>query len=299
LAIVRQSLNDEVKGEFRMSIVRHNLVFLTFFIFTMVSVTGNVRADFRTEYLVTMLEKGGNYRVRVQAATTLGRLRATDAVHALTSALEDESDLVVISAATALGQIGDVSVIPAVEKALSITTSSAAKSQIEVTLRVLRALSPEGDTTAAENATPRYLIRVDVMGNSSGTGDKDIVDFFRDIVVKRLKTEPGVVLQKPGMTNKNIKTHLKKEKLDGYIISGSLIRLEHVDGQVVVKLSLNVFSNPDYNLLMMPTAEGAVPVRSGPIGRERERSAQERGIKTVVNSLVGTIVEKMQTMDNP
>jgi len=47
---------------------------------------------------------------------------------------------------------------------------------------------------------------------------------------------------------KAAKAKLKKEKLRGYILSGSLLRMERVDDRMVVKISLNVFSNPDYNI---------------------------------------------------
>ena len=55
-------------------------------------------ADARTEYLLGMLADKGNYRVRVQAATTLGQLRSKEAIPALCEALSDSHELVVITA---------------------------------------------------------------------------------------------------------------------------------------------------------------------------------------------------------
>lgn len=256
-----------------------------------------LNADARTEYLINMLENGGNYRVRVQAATTLGKIRCQEAVPALLDALDDENELVVISAATALGQIGDTSAIKWLEQAQPKAPTKAAAAQIATTLRVLRALTPEGDRTEVEAARAQFLIRVDVMGNSSGVQRKDITDVMRDVVVKALRKQPGVVLQQSKLKNNQVKAKLKKEKLKGYILSGSILRMEHVDDRMVVKISLNVFSNPDYNLLMMPSAEGAVPVMSGTLTREDEWAAQERALKAVVEALLSNVFKALQNAD--
>ncbi len=256
-------------------------------------------ADARTDYLINMLENGGNYRIRVQAATTLGKLRSAVAVPALVKALGDESDLVIISAATALGQIGNPTVIPEIERALIKPPTSAARSQLEATLRVLKALSPDSSGDALADATPRYFIRIDAMGNSSGVGRKEIVDVLRDTVVKRLAKEPGVVMQQPGLSNQQVKKKLKKDKLAGYILSGSLIRMERLDDKIVVKIGLNVFTNPEYNLLMMPTAEGAIPFSSGSLSTETERTLQDKALKAVADRLIANILRKLRQIETP
>ncbi|MCP4676897.1 MAG: HEAT repeat domain-containing protein [Deltaproteobacteria bacterium] len=250
-------------------------------------------ADARTDYLINMLEKGGNYRVREQAVTTLGKLRSAEAVPAIVRALEDDHEIVVISAATALGKIGDVSVIPNLEKARKSAPSTAARSQIEATIRVLRALSPDNGVAAQVDATPRYFVRIDAMGDSSGAGRKDITEILHKLVLKRIGVEPGVIVQKRAMTDVQVNKKLKKEKLSGYILTGSLIRMERVDNQIIVKLGLNVFTNPDYNLLMMPTAEGTITVALKENDEESEHRFQEKAIKSIVNTLVESIFLKL------
>ena len=257
----------------------------------------NAQADARSDYLINMLENGGSYRVRVQAASTLGKIRCQEAVPSLVKALDDENELVVISSANALGQIGDVSVIDDVQRAGQTTESEAARSQLKTTLRVLRALNGEAGLEEAKEATPEFLIRVDVMGNSSGVNREGITDTFRDIVVDRLRREPGVVLQKKGVKRKQVLKRLKKENLRGYVISGSIIRLEHEDDKMVVKISLNVFTNPDYTLLIMPSAQGAVQVSQGTLSEEVEIEAQDTALKAVVDSLIEGVFKALRDMD--
>jgi len=255
-------------------------------------------ADARSEYLINMLENGSSYRVKVQAATTLGQIKCQDAVGVLERALEDDHELVVIAAAAALGRIGDTSVIPSVSRALESPPSSAARSQLESTMRILKAITGEGAIEDARAADSVFLVRVDAMGNSSTTQREDVTDLMRDTVMQTLRKQPGVVIQEPGLGNKQVKKKLKKEKLRGYILSGSVLRMEHVGDQMIVKISLNVFSNPDYNLLMMPSAEGAVAVIDGPLTRETERSAQEKALRAVIEALVGKVFEKLHTSDS-
>ncbi|MCP4199741.1 MAG: HEAT repeat domain-containing protein [Proteobacteria bacterium] len=253
-------------------------------------------ADARTTYLINMLEKGGNYRIRVQAATTLGKLRSKDAVPALVRALKDEHDLVVISVATALGQIGDPAVIPYIEKIHQRTGSRPVRSQLEATLRVLKALSPQDGSrrARASNGKPRFFIRVDAMGNSSGVQQAGILETMNDIVVQRLGREPGVVIQDSEISGQEVRSKLKRDGLKGYIISGSLIKMVHMGNRVTVKMGLNVFTNPEYNLLMMPTAEAAVPMGSGSVTQLDKQAAQERAMRAVTDRLVSSIFENLR-----
>jgi len=258
----------------------------------------NASADARSDYLINMLENGATYRIRVQAATTLGVIRCADAVEALGRALTDESDLVAISAAAALGQIGDAVAIPALEAALKDPPSDPAKAQFETTLRVLRALVQGDDLSAVADVEPRFLIRVDAMGDSSGGPRKGITETMRAMVVERLGREPGVVLQGPGMSADQVRTKAKKEKLKPFILSGSIMRLERKDAQLLVKISLNVFSNPGYNLLAMPSAEGAIAVSNGPISVDAMHSAQDRALKAVIDALVRSVLKSLEGMDS-
>jgi hypothetical protein len=246
-----------------------------------------------------MLENGRNYRLRVQAATTLGKLRSKEALTALVRALGDEHELVVISATAALEQIGDTSVISDLEDAFLKSKSTAVKSQIESTLRVLKALSVDNEGTAAVSSKPRFLVRVDPMGNSSGMLNEDIAKKLRDEVINRVSREPGVVMQQPGLSLQAVSKKIKEEKLGGYILSGSVLKIERVDNQIVMKIGLNVFTNPGYTLLMMPTAQGALSITPGDNTEDTERKARERTMKSIVSNLVSTVFDELRQMKNP
>ncbi len=256
-------------------------------------------ADARTAYLINMLENGRNYRLKVQAATTLGKLRSKEAIPALVRALDDKNELVVISAASALGQIGEVKVIAAIERAAKRHKSPATKSQLESTLRVLRALSVDSEGAKPTSGKPRFLIRVDPMGNSSGVKDEQLTKKLRDEVNRRVGREPGVVMQAEGLSAAEVKKKLKKESLGGFILSGAILKLSRVDNRITMKIGLNVFTNPEYNLLMMPTAQAAITLPSGDLSKASELKAKERAMKSVVSSLVSTVFDELNQLERP
>ncbi len=249
-------------------------------------------ADSRTDYLINMLENGGTYRVRVQAATTLGKLRAKEAVGPLKNALKDKNELVVISAAAALGQIGDPSAVKDLKAARKKAKKKAVKSQLDASLRILEASGSSTGGEAVAGGKPRFLIHIDAMGNSSGISDEGIADRFREIVAERVGKEVDVVIQPEGLENKDVKKRLKKDKLKGYVLSGSLISLQKSEKEVAVKIALNVLTNPDYNLLMMPSSGGVVPVSSG----HTEQAAYDTAIRAVVDKLVKTVFNELRQM---
>jgi hypothetical protein len=63
--------------------------------------------------LIERLENGGDFRVRVQAALELGRIKDTSAREPLEKALDDKHASVRAAAAAALEKLGDVQALPA------------------------------------------------------------------------------------------------------------------------------------------------------------------------------------------
>ncbi|MCU0663051.1 MAG: HEAT repeat domain-containing protein [Myxococcota bacterium] len=252
-------------------------------------------ADARTDYLIEMLRSGANYRVRVQAATALGQLRAKEALPHLIKALSDENELVVITAATALGQIGDSSVLPALQTTLENTKSTAVKSQVASTVRVLAALAPTVKRPDSSEP-PWVMVRVDAMGNSSQVARTELTGVLKRAVLDAVKKVSGVELQADGLAADAVRSRMSKLGLQAYIISGSVLRLERVGDKLYAKVSLNVFTNPEYNLLMMPSAEGAIGVPSTALTREAEVASQDKAVRIVTEKLVNGIFETLRTM---
>ena len=278
-------------------------------ILTSLFVSSTLFADVRADYLISLLQNGSSYRVKIQAAQSLGRIQCKGAIPALEAALNDESSHVVMAAAAALGEIGDPSAIPALKAASRKGHSTAVANQISATINLLQDMMPEGQhvATSASVSGHSFLVKVDAMGNSSTSTTPNITALLRTIVVDELLRKQGVEIQSPSTTDADVKQRLKKSNIDAFILSGALIKLQQENQFMVAKVALNVLSNPDYNLVMMPSGEARVPIDFSAVQAARQQGASPQTIhhleqqaienaekivlKKLVENLVGKILE--------
>ncbi|MBN2672285.1 MAG: HEAT repeat domain-containing protein [Deltaproteobacteria bacterium] len=270
----------------------------------------SANADVRADYLINLLKTGSSYRVRIQAAQSLGRIQSKEALPALQDALKDSSPHVVIAVAAALGEIGDPAALPALKAASRRNHSAAVKTQLAATIRLLQAIAPDSADSSDIAESPgqyQFLVKVDAMGNSSTSRTPNIVNVMRDLVMDVLAARAGVEIQSGVMTDEQVRAKLKKESQKGFIISGALIKLQREQDYMVAKIALNVLSNPDYNLVMMPAGEARVPIdfsdalaarhqgKSQDVVAQLEtdsiRKAETIVMKKLIENLIGKILE--------
>ncbi len=273
--------------------------FLTFWVFcVLLTVSTNVSADARTDYLVNMLKTGSSYRVKVQAAQSLGRIKDSAAVPALINALKEKSNPVIIAAAAALQEIGDVSALYTLKKIRKKNRNRTVKSQLTATIKKLNNVNKHPKNTAiytaGQNNTTTsitkisYIVKVDDMGNASSSKRSGITKLMKQIVTQKFAARPEINIQPHSMNAKKLKQKLKKTGKKSFIVSGSLIKLKKEHNFVIANISLNVFSNPGYNLIMMPAGEIKIPVSPSKMDiRESEKQA----ISQLVDNLIGKILE--------
>lgn len=269
----------------------------------------SVRADVRADYLISLLKNGSSYRVKIQAAQSLGRIQCRDAIPALEEALSDESAHVIIAAAAALGEIGDPASIPALKAANRKGHSTAVRNQIASTISLLQERLPDSQTenVGIGSAEKSFLVKVDAMGNSSTTSTVGITEILRNIVVEALVKKQGVEIQAASTTDVDIRQQVKNRKIRAFILSGALIKLNQEEQFMVAKVALNVLSNPDYNLVMMPSGEARIPIDFSSVQAARQQGASQQTIqklerqalqnaekqvlKKLVENLIGKILE--------
>jgi hypothetical protein len=117
---------------------------------------------------------------------------------------------------------------------------------------------------------------------------------MRSIVVERVQKEGDVILQPADWSADAVESRIKKDKLNAYIISGAVIRAEKMDRNLVVKLSLNVFTNPDYSLIMMPTSEAVLEMNAGATKPEDDMATVKQAVDAIVDSLVRSIFDNLR-----
>jgi hypothetical protein len=102
----------------------------------LLSSSGVSLAGPRLDELVAQLRRGEDFRMRVQAALELGKLKDGEALGALTDALDDDHTSVRVAAVTALEVLGDRRAIEAL-KEHRLDPSAAVRKQIKIALSAL------------------------------------------------------------------------------------------------------------------------------------------------------------------
>ena len=263
--------------------------------------------DARTDRLVELLERSGNYRVRVQSAQSLGRIRDPVTVPALVKALADDHPAVRAAAAQSLGRIGSAEAIAPLRRAASKSGQSAevvryatdAIDQIQrMTKMSARASSPSpgGPGKAPGAGGPvRFYVGVGDMGNTTGRRGGDLEAALKRMLRDELGRAGQIDIAPDGETPGQTKRILDDRGLTGYFVQGSVTRLEEEAGQVQAVVSLMVLTNPDRNLRMMLQGRGAAGAagkgsRVAPSAvRDLEDSALQAAVRGAVSKLAGQL----------
>jgi len=180
---------------------------------------GRVRgADVRVADLCKAVVEDPNYKIRVQAALVLGKVRDASAVPYLIKALSDPNATVRGIAAGALGEIGDPLAADALRDLSRRETDSFVKSQAG---KALAALSGGG----AGKRAKIYLAFGPFTGGVKSAGP-DAAKIIADALAHELGKLPSITLT----LSPNDQHNFAKSGLLGFYIDGNITRLEDVVG---------------------------------------------------------------------
>jgi hypothetical protein len=263
-------------------------------------------ADARTDRLVELLGRSGNYRVRVQSAQSLGRIRDPDTVPALVRALSDDHPAVRAAAAQSLGRIGSPDALSPLRRLADDSGQPAevrrqARSAVDQIRRMSRMSGggPRKSSGGGGGSAPsgggkvRFYVGVGDMGNTTGRRSGELEKTLKQLVRRELGREGHIDVAPDGESVRQTKRVLAARKLSGYYVQGSVTRLEKVGGQIQAVVSIMVLTNPDRNLRMMLQGRGSAATRggsmSGGVERELEDSALEAAVKGAVSRLASQL----------
>jgi hypothetical protein len=264
---------------------------------------GVAHADGRTDYLVRMLRTSSQYRVRIQAALTLGEIADSASLPALVEALEDEESSVRVAALAALARIGDPSVLDAVRGRVRDRNGSVAR-QARTSVRTLEQIAQRqaaaggGPSTGGTGATApgggaRFYIGLGGMGNRAGVRGDEAKALLRRYLEGEIATVPGVVVTPADETPATTTKVLKQKRLTGYWLDGSITKLTRVDGNIRAEISLMVMTNPGRDLRMM--LSGAAQVSAGSrLTPALETDLQNQALKGAAAGAVRRLASQLQ-----
>lgn len=249
--------------------------------------TATSLADARTDYLIRLLSTSSTFRVRAQAALSLGRMDASsDIVNALSAALRDPHPAVRTAAAASLEQLGDASALDALRRVRSdrdATVRSAVARAIRALERVART-RPRSEPVPSEpsGGQARYYVGVGTPGTTVGV-DRRVLDAVRRFLVERVGQIDGVVVAPEDESSRQAQRVLRSRRLSGYFLDSSIVQVEERNGgtRAVVSVIVGTYPGRDMRVIL----QGAATVQGGGSGAQVQQQAIEGALTGALRRL--------------
>ena len=209
------------------------------------------RAD-RVDRLAKLL-RHESYKVRLQAAIGLGKLKNPRGVPPLIQALRDSEYTVRGLAAAALGSIGDSRATAPLRSMLSRESHPFVKSQVKKAISKLR--------SGGSPANARFYLKVGKIGNKSGKGGRSLADALSGALLKEFRGVAGVTTTSPSPQA------LRSGKMKGFVLDGAVLRATArpsgggVEISCTIKVSLSTY--PGNSMKAFYSGGAAMQVSSG------------------------------------
>ncbi len=242
-------------------------------------------ADARSDYLVRLLRTSNAFRVRAQAALSLGRVENDPGVvRALSQALGDEHPAVRAAAAASLEQIRDPSALGALRNARNDRDRSV-RTAVNRAIRTLERLASSGPRSATVQPRPsgpaRYYVGVGMPGTSERISRRTLRS-AREFIKSRVQSIDGVVIAPDRESSGAARRVLRRQRLTGYYLDSSIVRIENRNGgtRAVVSVIVNTYPGRDMRVIL----QGAATVQ-GARGDSAKRQAIEGALTGALRRL--------------
>ena len=197
-------------------------------------------AEARQDYLVRLLRTSDAFRVRAQAALSLGQLGKTNrAVAALEKATRDKHPAVRVSAITSLRRLESKSSLPVIQRA----TKDRQKAVRRAAADAITALEAVGDRERGPGE-PRFLVAVGMPGAKAERVSRQMLFDARIFLSEQLLKLEGIELAPDDLAPTDAKAEIVRRELAGFYLESSVVTLEPKGGGVRAVVSVIVLSYP-------------------------------------------------------
>jgi hypothetical protein len=223
-------------------------------------------ADARSDYLIRLLQSSTQFRVRAQAAISLGGIEgATEVVEALMGAVADEHPAVRAAAANSLGRLGDPKALHAL-RAAAADPEPPVRVAVQAALAKLESASHRGGMQAEapkpSAGPPRYYVAIGKPGSRSASISNADLERAQQTLRDRLAEIDGVVLASSEESPAAVRSVLRARKLKGFYIDSSVTSVEQKQGGGIrAAVSVIVATYPDR--AMRAIMQGAATATGG------------------------------------
>jgi hypothetical protein len=223
----------------------------------------------KVDDLMQTLSSDPSYKVRVQAALVLGKLGNRRAVPALIKALKDSNATVRAVSCGALAKLGDGTAVDPLKEAAK-DGESMVRQAAEKALQQLQATPPPSTGKA------RYYINIGGVANKAKLGGPEASKLVREVLQKELSRTPNITVTWEGAGAPDAAA-LKKRKMTGYYLDGSIIRLSTStsgnSAEISCDLKMFIATYPAKSMIMFTS--GGAAVQTGASARAEEAGRRD------------------------
>ncbi|MCA9615843.1 MAG: HEAT repeat domain-containing protein [Myxococcales bacterium] len=235
--------------------------------------------DQRVDYLVRLLQTSDQFRVRAQAAISLGRVEASTAtIDALRTALGDEHPAVRTAAVASLERLSDPSVLPALQplkRDRDPAVRRAATAAVRTLERIARTAPQQDSTAPAGNAV--FYVGIGNPGAQNNAANAAMLRRAKEMLQRLAAELEGVEVAPDGESNAAAQRVIQRRRLTGYFLDSSVVSLGESGGgtRAVVSVILNTYPGRDMRAILQGSA--TVPGATGPAAQEQALEGALRG----------------------
>ncbi|MDD9946985.1 MAG: HEAT repeat domain-containing protein [Myxococcales bacterium] len=239
-------------------------------------------ADARSSYLVRLLQGSSQFRVRAQAAISLGGGRAAPEVKkALLDALADKHPAVRAAAATSLGRLGVLAALGDL-KGLQKDPEPPVRAAASAAIARIERNGSQTDEPVAKRGPTRFYVAVGRPGSRVDGVDGGLLEHVQGFIRNRVSRLDGVEVAPDGEASRQAKHVMKKRGLKGFFLESSITGVQkRPGGGTRVVVSVIVATYPDRN--MRAIMHGAATAMGG--GKDSYRQAVEGAISGALRQL--------------
>jgi hypothetical protein len=245
------------------------------------SIAAPARAD-RVDDLCRTLTNDPSWRVRLQAAVVLGKLRDARSVPSLLRALQDDNETVRGLSAQVLGEIGDATLVAALERAHRSDPSQFVRNKAgEAVAKLHPAAAP------IHGASTNRALHVEVggIGMKAQHASPELTVRLREYIIRELARTPGLTLEgKP---------------LSGFLIDSSITnvsrRLTDQWVEITCEVSFVVGRLPSRAMVMMTSGGATVQAPRRGLRPESEKALQFDALEGAVQGAHENLLAFLKT----
>jgi hypothetical protein len=218
-------------------------------------------AEAREDYLVRLLLKSDAFRVRAQAALSLGQLeRGPRVVMALERAVRDDHPAVRVSAVASLRRLGAREALPTVREAAKDRNKAVRRAAYEA----IQALEAIGERERGPGP-PRHLVAVGMPGTKADRVSRQMLFDARIFLSEQLVEISGIELAPDELSPAEAKSEIASRGLRGYYIESSIVKLQPKGNGVRAEVSLIILTYPgrDMRAMLRGAATASGPYDAG------------------------------------